>query len=176
MCFGAALLATVPFALERYRADEPPPPAPVELEGPEMTVEQLMLEVSQQERYDARIPSKEAPVYMQWAHRIRWVMVRYIIEPVATGWRLLTLVAIFGPVVVSIPVVWMGRRVEGRSGEREGMLWWYWYLVWSLERAGPTFIKVGFFLYGGEGGGVLMGGTVGAVGGFEDGYFPDGIV
>jgi hypothetical protein len=51
-------------------------------------------------------------------------------------------VIIFIPVIVMVPVVWFGRRVPSRDRERTGTLWWYDFLVASMERAGPAFIKV----------------------------------
>ena len=66
----------------------------------------------------------------------------YIIEPIATGLRFLHLVFIFVPVIVTIPVVWIGARQKDRGNERSGTLLWYGYLVWSMEKAGAAFIKV----------------------------------
>ena len=67
---------------------------------------------------------------------------QYIYEPVATGFRFLHLVVIFVPVIFTVPVIWFGRRKEDRDNERSGTLWWYSFLVSSMERAGPAFIKV----------------------------------
>ncbi|KAL9014479.1 MAG: hypothetical protein Q9173_000878 [Seirophora scorigena] len=67
----------------------------------------------------------------------------YIYEPIATGFRFLHLAFIFLPVIVTIPVIWLGRRVKERDSERAGTLWWYNFLVTSMERAGPAFIKLG---------------------------------
>jgi aarF domain-containing kinase len=67
---------------------------------------------------------------------------QYIYEPVATTLRFFHLVIIFVPVIVTIPVMCFGGRCEDRDNERSGTLWWYGYLVASMERAGPTFIKV----------------------------------
>ncbi|KAK2734874.1 hypothetical protein FQN57_001437 [Myotisia sp. PD_48] len=65
----------------------------------------------------------------------------YVIEVIATGFRFLHLVAIFIPVMATVPVIWFGQRENGR--ERRGTLWWYTFLVSAMERAGPTFIKLG---------------------------------
>ncbi len=65
-----------------------------------------------------------------------------IVEPVATIFRFLHLVVIFVPVIGTIPLVWLGRRRRDRDNERSGTLWWYSFLVHSMERAGPAFIKV----------------------------------
>ncbi|KAG5302034.1 ubiquinone biosynthesis protein [Histoplasma ohiense] len=68
---------------------------------------------------------------------------RYVVEPVATALRILYLVAIFVPVIATVPAIWIGRRVKQRDGERSGTLWWYGFLVGGMERAGPAFIKLG---------------------------------
>ncbi|KAI9700869.1 MAG: hypothetical protein M1836_002239 [Candelina mexicana] len=67
----------------------------------------------------------------------------YIVEPIATGLRFLHLVIIFVPVMFTVPVIWVGSRVKERDSERSGTLWWYQFLVSSMERAGPAFIKLG---------------------------------
>jgi aarF domain-containing kinase len=71
-----------------------------------------------------------------------FVVDQYIYEPIATSLRFLHLVIIFVPVIVTIPVIWFGGRKKDRDNERAGTLWWYGFLVTSMERAGPAFIKV----------------------------------
>lgn len=66
----------------------------------------------------------------------------YIVEPIATGLRFLHLVFIFVPVLVTVPIIWFGKRQPDRDNERSGTLWWYGFLVRSMERAGAAFIKV----------------------------------
>jgi len=66
----------------------------------------------------------------------------WIVEPIATGFRLLHLIIIFVPVIVTIPAIWLGRRQKDKDDERTGTLWWYGFLVRSMERAGAAFIKV----------------------------------
>lgn len=73
---------------------------------------------------------------------IVFVFDQYIYEPIATGFRFLHLVVIFVPVIFTVPVIWFGRRKKDRDNERSGTLWWYSFLVSSMERAGPAFIKV----------------------------------
>ena len=65
-----------------------------------------------------------------------------IVEPIATTFRFLHLVIIFVPVIGTMPLIWLGRRQKTRNNERSGTLWWYSFLVRSMERAGPAFIKV----------------------------------
>lgn len=66
----------------------------------------------------------------------------YIWEPICTGIRFLQLAAIFVPVIVTVPVMWIGKRHPDRDNERSGTLWWYSFLVQAMEWAGPAFIKV----------------------------------
>ena len=102
--------------------------------------EMQMLDASRQEL------QKEIPDDVHGLKRILWRIAlgldRYIYEPLATGLRFLHLVIIFVPVIFSVPVVWFGARQTGRGDERSGTLWWYGFLVHSMERAGPAFIKV----------------------------------
>lgn len=74
----------------------------------------------------------------------------YIIEPVFTFFRFLHLVALFGPVILTTPMLFIGRPPRKRRGkptgeedENWGAVWWYGFLVDQMERAGPSFIKLG---------------------------------
>ncbi|KAJ9142384.1 Atypical/ABC1/ABC1-C protein kinase [Pleurostoma richardsiae] len=67
----------------------------------------------------------------------------YIWEPICTGARFLQLLAIFVPVIITVPAVWLGRRQPEHDNERSGTLWWYSFLVRAMELAGPAFIKLG---------------------------------
>ena len=80
--------------------------------------------------------------FLRFRHQVVYYVDMYIWEPVCTGLRFLHLVVIFVPVIVSIPALWIGSRDKKRDNERSGTLWWYWFLVKSMERAGPAFIKV----------------------------------
>ena len=104
------------------------------------TGEKVMLEAS---RAEIR---KKLPNHKRGLSRvvgtIAFVFDQYIYEPIATGFRFLHLVVIFVPVLVTVPATWLGRRVKDRDNERSGTLWWYGFLVKSMERAGPAFIKV----------------------------------
>ncbi|KLU82502.1 atypical/ABC1/ABC1-C protein kinase [Magnaporthiopsis poae ATCC 64411] len=76
-------------------------------------------------------------------HQIVLLLDLYVWEPLCTGFRFLHLAALFVPVILAVPAVWVGRRVPERDNERTGTLWWYGLLVKSMELAGPTFIKLG---------------------------------
>lgn len=75
-------------------------------------------------------------------HSIILFLDSYVWEPLCTSVRILHLALIFVPVLLAIPVMWVGRRQHDRDNERSGTLWWYGFLVQSMEWAGPAFIKV----------------------------------
>ena len=75
----------------------------------------------------------------------------YIIEPVMTFFRFCHLFVLFGPVILTSPMILVGRpQKRPRPGkpvsheeENWGAVWWYGFLVKQMERAGPSFIKLG---------------------------------
>ncbi|WVQ94276.1 hypothetical protein IAU59_001355 [Kwoniella sp. CBS 9459] len=75
----------------------------------------------------------------------------YIFEPLATFFRFLHLAFLFGPVILTTPMLLIGkperRRRTGKPIKEEeenwGAIWWYSFLVRQMERAGPSFIKLG---------------------------------
>lgn len=106
-----------------------------------LTHEEHMLQVSRKELEDY-VPEK-----LQNSRKFRITIWKffdtYIVEPIATGFRFLHLVVIFVPVIATVPVIWFGSRHPDRDDERGGTLWWYGFLVSSMERAGAAFIKLG---------------------------------
>ncbi|KAL6705785.1 hypothetical protein ACN47E_006423 [Coniothyrium glycines] len=107
----------------------------------EKTHEEAMLEASRKE-LEQQVP-KALKNSSKYRRGIYFFIEDYIIEPIATGIRFLHLIIIFVPVIVTIPVIWLGSRQPDRDNERSGTLWWYGYLVLSMERAGAAFIKLG---------------------------------
>ncbi|KAF2133234.1 ABC1-domain-containing protein [Dothidotthia symphoricarpi CBS 119687] len=107
----------------------------------EKTHEEAMLEASRKE-LDEQVP-KVLENSKKYRRGIYFFLEDYIIEPIATGLRFLHLVVIFVPVIVTIPVIWLGSRQADKDNERSGTLWWYSFLVSSMERAGAAFIKLG---------------------------------
>ncbi|KAF1813051.1 ABC1-domain-containing protein [Eremomyces bilateralis CBS 781.70] len=105
------------------------------------TPEQAMLDASRAEL------AAQVPTVLENSRKVRRTIYHflddYIYEPVATGLRLLHLIFIFVPVIVTIPVLWIGERIPGRDDERSGTIWWYGFLVSSMERAGAAYIKLG---------------------------------
>jgi aarF domain-containing kinase len=106
----------------------------------EQTHEEAMLEASRKE-LDEQVP-KAIQSSTKYRRGIYFFIEDYIIEPIATGFRFLHLIIIFVPVIVTIPAIWLGQRRADKDNERSGTLWWYGFLVSSMERAGAAFIKV----------------------------------
>ena len=63
-------------------------------------------------------------------------------EPILTATRFIHLFVLFIPVIVSTPMLLVGRPEKRYRGDRWGAAWWYGLLVCKMEAAGPTFIKV----------------------------------
>ncbi|PSN67142.1 ABC1-domain-containing protein [Corynespora cassiicola Philippines] len=112
-----------------------------DLDNEDKTHEQAMLEASRKELKE-QVP-KSLENSKKFRRGIYFFVDTYIVEPIFTGLRFLHLVVIFVPVLATIPTIWLGKRQKDRDNERSGTLWWYGYLVWSMERAGAAFIKLG---------------------------------
>lgn len=110
-------------------------------DGHGMTGEMQMLEASREEI--RKVVPTDARGLSRLCQSIGVLWYHYVYDPIATGFRFLHLVVIFMPVVVTVPAIWIGRRIENRNNARSGTLWWYRFLVKAMERAGPAFIKVG---------------------------------
>jgi aarF domain-containing kinase len=106
----------------------------------EQTFEGRMLEASRDEI--KKEVSSDVRGFRRFKDSIFLFLDLYVWEPICTGLRFLHLVVIFVPVLVAVPAIWVGKRDKARGNERSGTLWWYWFLVRSMERAGPAFIKV----------------------------------
>ena len=102
--------------------------------------EEQMLEASRQE-IEKKVPDDMRGM-RRFFRTIRIVLDLYVYEPIATSLRFLHLVILFVPVIITVPAIWVGTRQRERDNERSGTLWWYGFLVSSMERAGPAFIKV----------------------------------
>ncbi|KAI9850776.1 MAG: hypothetical protein M1838_005109 [Thelocarpon superellum] len=105
------------------------------------TGEERMLDASRAEI--AKVLSDDIHGLTRFGHAIYLFVDLYIVEPIATGLRFLHLAVIFVPVILTVPVMWFGRRSKDQDNERVGTLWWYGFLVNAMERAGPAFIKLG---------------------------------
>ncbi|OOF91269.1 hypothetical protein ASPCADRAFT_57689 [Aspergillus carbonarius ITEM 5010] len=105
------------------------------------TSEMQMLEVSRREAQKA--VAEDARGLARLWQSLSVFGYYYIYDPVATGFRFVHLVVIFLPVILAAPILCFGGRLKDREGIRTGTLWWYKFLVRSMERAGPAFIKLG---------------------------------
>ncbi|KAI0533724.1 putative ubiquinone biosynthesis protein [Xylaria digitata] len=109
--------------------------------GTEQTAEGRMLQVSAAE-LEKTVDGDKIGL-PRWAQAVVLFLDVYLWEPLCTGARLCHLIVIFVPVMLSVPAIWFGRRQPNQDNERSGTLWWYNFLVWSMEAAGPAFIKLG---------------------------------
>jgi aarF domain-containing kinase len=105
------------------------------------TGEMHMLEVSRKE-ISKNVP-EDAHGVQRLYKTVIYVLDQWLYEPLATSFRFLHLVVIFVPVIVTIPAAFLGSRQKDHDNERSGIIWWYGFLVKSMERAGPAFIKLG---------------------------------
>lgn len=105
------------------------------------THEEEMLRLSRQE-ISKTVPDDVHGLERIW-RKLVYVLDQYLYEPIATTFRFFHLVFIFVPVIASVPLVLIGPRQKDRDNERIGVIWWYRFLVWSMERAGPAFVKLG---------------------------------
>lgn len=106
--------------------------------GDGKTGEEHMLEASREE-IQKKVP-RDIKGPTRLCRTVLYILDQYLYEPLATTLRFLHLVVIFIPVVATVPAIWIGKR---RDNTRAGTLWWYGFLVSSMERAGPAFIKLG---------------------------------
>jgi aarF domain-containing kinase len=75
----------------------------------------------------------------------------YLLEPLLTFFRFLHLFFLFAPVILTSPMLLVGRPAHRRRPSKPvaaeednwGAVWWYGFLVKQMERAGPSFIKLG---------------------------------
>ena len=105
------------------------------------TAEEHMLEMSREE-IRKKVPDDSHGI-SRVGRTIWFLLDQYIYEPICTTLRFIHLVIIFVPVIATVPAIWLGRRQKDSDNERSGTIWWYGFLVSSMERAGPAFIKLG---------------------------------
>ena len=110
-------------------------------EGTDETGEHRMLELSRQE-ISKEIAADDRGISRIF-HQVGLFLDMYIWEPICTGVRFLHLVVIFVPAIITVPIIWFGKRQPDKDNERSGTLWWYRLLVYAMELSGPAFIKLG---------------------------------
>lgn len=141
-----------------------------EADDPEKTTEQLMLEESDLEREEYWAVSGDQLLIFRVLQNIQLFVVNWVIEPLATGFRFVTLVTIFVPVILAVPLCFLGPRIPEKSNERRGIIMWYAFLIKSMENAGPTFIKVILQYTERPHGPQKLTGVARTMGGVKDGY------
>ncbi|KAI1324730.1 ABC1 family protein [Xylariaceae sp. FL0255] len=109
--------------------------------GTEQTSEGRMLEASREEL--RKTVDDDEKGLKRFCHKFLIFLDLYMWEPLCTGVRFCHLVIIFVPVILTVPAIWIGSRQPDRDNERSGTLWWFNFLVCSMEAAGPAFIKLG---------------------------------
>ncbi|KAI1488311.1 hypothetical protein F5X96DRAFT_685579 [Biscogniauxia mediterranea] len=111
--------------------------------GTEYTAEARMLQASREELKLKKKVDHDVGRFSRFRRTVIIYLDLYLWEPLCTGFRFCHLFLIFVPVILTVPAIWLGRRQRHRDNERSGTLWWYNFLVSSMETAGPAFIKLG---------------------------------
>lgn len=78
------------------------------------------------------------PISLKIVYLVRY----YVVEPISTGLRFLHLCVYFLPLMLTSPMLLVGKPDPRLKGDRWGAVWWYDLLTAQMQRAGPTFIKV----------------------------------
>lgn len=103
-------------------------------------------ETTEEGLYEASVQEDKERKRIQQNNTILWRLMYligdWIIDPTITCLRFVQLSMMFIPVMISFPVVLFGPRDPLRSNEKRGTILWYRYLTWTMELAGPSFIKV----------------------------------
>ena len=68
----------------------------------------------------------------------------WLLEPILICKRFFHVLLLFSPIVIALPIIFIGKRYPEEHDERTGTLWWYDLVMNQMELAGPTFIKVIF--------------------------------
>jgi aarF domain-containing kinase len=79
---------------------------------------------------------------MSITSRILSLLQEHIWEPLLTARRFTHLFFLFVPVIITMPMLLVGKPERRYKGDRWGAVWWYEFLVRRMQSAGPTFIKV----------------------------------
>lgn len=137
---SASISGVALYSFTNLSCEAPAVQSPVSL----LTNEERLLEESEQEWQELHneVDSQRGLLYRAW-RTIAIPFRIWIIEPLATAFRFVHLIVIFAPVLLSIPMIFLGSRQKERDNERSGSLLWYQFLVHQMEWAGPTFIKLG---------------------------------
>ncbi|KAK7695165.1 hypothetical protein QCA50_002355 [Cerrena zonata] len=74
--------------------------------------------------------------------RLGSVFIDRIWEPILTARRFIHLLYLFVPVLLSAPMLLVGRLEDRLQKDRWGAVWWYGFLTSQMQKAGPTFVKL----------------------------------
>lgn len=74
--------------------------------------------------------------------RVTQLLREHIWEPILTAKRFIYLFVLFVPVIITSPMLLVGKIEKRLKGDSWGAVWWYGLLVRQMKAAGPTFIKV----------------------------------
>ncbi|OMJ28602.1 ABC1 family protein, partial [Smittium culicis] len=67
---------------------------------------------------------------------------QYVQEPIMTLVRFGRLVGYFAPIIITLPMILFGTRVQSKDNELSGAIWWYKLVCRQMSLAGPTFVKL----------------------------------
>ncbi|ODV87154.1 hypothetical protein CANARDRAFT_26576 [[Candida] arabinofermentans NRRL YB-2248] len=108
------------------------------------TFEMGLYTSSQKELQEESIAIREKQTkrkFVGFLFQIRYFIVDYIFEPIVTVGRFLELATLFIPIVITIPLVYFGKK--NNKGETSGAQLWYKLIRVTAEMAGASFIKLG---------------------------------
>ncbi|TXT05046.1 hypothetical protein VHUM_03866 [Vanrija humicola] len=134
---GVGLGAVVYYKTQEPTRNDAPEPEPV--------VELIPVHEEEEDVQERFVASSMSEAHFSPIHFIS----TYIIEPFLTVVRFLHLALLFGPVILTSPMLLVGSTKRRRAGptsvpeDNWGAVWWYGFLVAQMERAGPSFIKLG---------------------------------
>ncbi|KAH7916356.1 hypothetical protein BJ138DRAFT_1052593 [Hygrophoropsis aurantiaca] len=100
-----------------------------------------LIPCSQQYAREAMIASPAEP-HRSILSRILTLLCDHIWEPILTARRFIHLFYLFAPVILTMPMLIIGKPEKRLRGDRWGAVWWYGLLVCRMQAAGPTFIKL----------------------------------
>lgn len=99
--------------------------------------------------HDSHVPERDtiigspAEPHMSISSRILSLLQEHFWEPLLTARRFIHLFYLFIPVIITMPMLLVGKPERRYKGDKWGAVWWYKFLVKRMQTAGPTFIKLG---------------------------------
>ena len=87
------------------------------------------------------VPTIFSPLEKSMRSTVLSFLLDNIWEPLLTAKRFIYLFVLFVPVILSTPMLLIGKPQKRFKGDRWGAIWWYSFLVKTMQSAGPTFIK-----------------------------------